>query len=73
MPRVKKSVYERIKQVDADILSCESKLKRLKELKQELLSEKEELEKQNLIDLIKKSNLNYEDVENMIIKSQKNK
>lgn len=73
MPRPKKSIYERIKQADDDILACEQKLIQLKELKQKLLDEKEEFEKQNLIDLIKKNNLKYEDVEKLIIKSQKNK
>ena len=71
MPRPKKSIYERIKQVDDDILACEQKLIQLKELKQKLLDEKEEFEKQNLIDLIKKNNLNYNDVEKLILKSQK--
>lgn len=71
MPRPKKSIYERIKQADDDILACEQKLIQLKELKQKLLDEKEEFEKQNLIDLIKKNNLKYEDVEKLIIKSQK--
>lgn len=73
MPRPKKSIYERIKQADDDILACEQKLIQLKELKQKLLDEKEEFEKQNLIDLIKRNNLKYEDVEKLIIKSQKNK
>lgn len=67
MPRAKKSVDERINQTITEIDACEKKLERLKVQLQIFKEEKEEIERQNLIDLIKERGLEYNEVKELIL------
>ena len=71
MPRPKKPIEERIQQTRDEIATYEKKLIELKELLKQQLAEKDEIEKQNLFDLVKKHNLDYDEIEKLIVKSQK--
>lgn len=73
MPRPKKTIDERIYQTQEEIATCESKLSRLKQSLNDLLAEKEENERQNLIELIKERGLAYEEVRELIIRTNSQK
>lgn len=66
MPRPKKSIDEKIQQTREEIEICENKLSKLKQVLNELLAEKEEQERQSLIELIKERGLEYEEVRELI-------
>ena len=66
MPRPKKSIDEKIQQTREEIEICENKLSKLKQVLNELLAEKEEQERQSLIELIKERGLAYEEVRELI-------
>lgn len=68
MPRPKKSIDEKIQQTREEIEICENKLSKLKQVLNELLAEKEEQERQSLIELIKERGLEYNDVRELIQK-----
>ena len=68
MARPKRPLDERIQQTQEEIILVENKLKSLKITLQELLKEKEEVEKQSYYDLIKEQGLSYEEVVKLLSK-----
>ena len=65
------SIYEKLSQNEQDIIETEKVLKRLKLERKELLAEKDDYEMRKIWSKIKEQNLDYNDVEKMIVQKSK--
>ena len=70
MARKQKSVYERIKETEANIASLEQELAQTKEHLVELLNEKDDLEMRQTWSILKEKGLNFEEIQKLISKQK---
>lgn len=65
------SIYDKLAKNEQDIIETEKVIKRLKLERKELLAEKDDYEMRKIWSKIKEQNLNYNDVEKMIVQKSK--
>ncbi len=65
------SIYDKLAKNEQDIIETEKVLKRLKLERKELLAEKDDYEMRKIWSKIKEQNLNYNDVEKIIVQKSK--
>lgn len=70
MARKQKSVYERIKETEANIASLEQELAQTKEHLVNLLNEKDDLEMRQTWSILKEKGLNFEEIQKLISKQK---